>query len=432
MSNLEKVVGVVTHNHGSEFGEVLTSQHFMAVLDLFQGEKKSALCKKMLTRFVQLPGTTDDTVVIQTMFDLTRTLHDSIDSLSFDDERRQVDTLMCKFIKKIDFGRNLESQLNVYVDCRGALPNLVLINRRLVVAAANLAVKAHKMMRGKCVARRPFSSSPLLICWPRRRSARGACSRSPLPPPLPPRRARRRPRRHSRRTFAFVKACIAFCHISVASLSSPQMRVHLFLLSAQVALLNGCLPQTDTCLGEAIDALVAMPAQLEVEGRRGATVSSEAFVCEAARTILSFLVVVPGHPDASKGPFHMVVKLVEGLKAYAWEESSEARLRLQVRTPPPPPFSACWCAARARCSDATALFSAHACSPPPPSFCLFLRFFLPYLSFSLSYSPLQLDVVAAVAALSQDKLIYTIKHVESNDALFAGRSVVHFFCLISL
>ena len=92
MSNLEKVVGVVTQNHGSEIGEVLTSQHFMAVLDLFQGIKKSALCKKMLTRFVQLPGTTDDVVVIQTMFDLTRTLHDSIDSLSFDDERRQVRT----------------------------------------------------------------------------------------------------------------------------------------------------------------------------------------------------------------------------------------------------------------------------------------------------------------------------------------------------
>ena len=325
MSNLEKVVSVVTQNHSQEFGEVLTSQHFMAVLDLFQGEKKSKLCKQLLQRFVQLPGTTDDTVVIQTMFDLTRTLHDSIDSLSFDDERKQVDVLMCKFIKKIDFGRNLEAQLNMcvdrlqcaacaldlsrslsylpppslftllthhrlrlsrrLVDARGALPNLMLINHRLVIAAATLAVNAHKMMRGK----------------------------------------------HSRRTFAFVKACIAFCHISVASLADPIVRVNLFILSAQVALLNGCLPQTDTCLGEAIDTLAAIPDQIiRLRGGKWGNVSSEPFVCEAARNICAFLVVVPGHPDASKGPFHMVQKLIAGLKAYAWPENSQEKLRLHL------------------------------------------------------------------------------------------------------
>ena len=56
-----------------------------------------------------------------------RTLHDSIDNLSPEGEARHISLLICGFISKIDFGRDLEQALNLYVDCRAAFANLDLV-----------------------------------------------------------------------------------------------------------------------------------------------------------------------------------------------------------------------------------------------------------------------------------------------------------------
>jgi hypothetical protein len=45
-------------------------------------------------------------------------MHDSLDSLSFDDERRQIGRLIVHFVRRVDFGRDLEAQLNQYADFR--------------------------------------------------------------------------------------------------------------------------------------------------------------------------------------------------------------------------------------------------------------------------------------------------------------------------
>ncbi len=73
-----------------------------------------------------------DPVLLHTLFDIARSLHDSLDSLSFADDRRQISGLVLGFVRKasqptktaltassqIDFGRDLEKQLNTYVECR--------------------------------------------------------------------------------------------------------------------------------------------------------------------------------------------------------------------------------------------------------------------------------------------------------------------------
>lgn len=48
---------------------------------------------------------------------------------------------------------------------------------------------------------------------------------------------------HTRRTSAFVRACAAFCFITIPSLTLVHTRLQLYLLSGQVALLNQCLGQ---------------------------------------------------------------------------------------------------------------------------------------------------------------------------------------------
>ena len=57
---------------------------------------------------------------------------------------------------------------------------------------------------------------------------------------------------HTRKTAAFVRACVAFAFITIPSLASPLHKLQLYLESAQVALCNQCLSQTDAFLKAAI------------------------------------------------------------------------------------------------------------------------------------------------------------------------------------
>ena len=48
---------------------------------------------------------------------------------------------------------------------------------------------------------------------------------------------------HSRKTAAFVRACAAYCFITIPSLENILSALNLYLLSGQVALANGALSQ---------------------------------------------------------------------------------------------------------------------------------------------------------------------------------------------
>jgi hypothetical protein len=68
--------------------------------------------------------TTNDPVLINTVFDLARVIHDSVDGLSALSDVQYNSSLLCSFVDQIDFGRDLEQQLNFYVECRAAFANL--------------------------------------------------------------------------------------------------------------------------------------------------------------------------------------------------------------------------------------------------------------------------------------------------------------------
>ena len=147
-----------------------------------------ATTQDILETFKSL-GTTNDAVLINTMFDIGRTLHDSVDLLSSDGDRKHIAGLLCGFIDKIDYGKDLEQQLNVYVECRAIFCNLDQVKDKLVLCVSELAVKAYRYMRGK----------------------------------------------HSKKTAAFAKACLAFCHITTPSITYVPRKLQLLLHCANVA-----------------------------------------------------------------------------------------------------------------------------------------------------------------------------------------------------
>ena len=100
-------------------------------------------------------------------------------------ERRHIGNLISGgLIGKVDFKRDLEQQLNIYVECRAAFPNLEIVKDRLVLRVAALAMKAHRLTKG----------------------------------------------RHTKKTSAFVKACLAYCHVTIPSVDDLFRRLELMLV----------------------------------------------------------------------------------------------------------------------------------------------------------------------------------------------------------
>ena len=99
--------------------------------------------------FRNQPSSTSDAVLINNLFDLCRTVHESVDCLSTSTDIQNAASLLCAFIVKINFGKDLEQQLNFYCDCRAAFCNLDQVKDRLIICVADLAMRACRIMQGK-------------------------------------------------------------------------------------------------------------------------------------------------------------------------------------------------------------------------------------------------------------------------------------------
>jgi len=211
--------------------------------------------------------TTSDPVIIHTLFDVARSLHDSIDSMTFEDEKRQISRGVVAFIRKVKYGRDLEKQLNFYVDCRQAFTTLDDVTKEIVLRVALLPVRAHKLMRGK----------------------------------------------HTRKTAGFVKACLACCHITIPSLEDPFSKLHLFLNVAEVALVNGMIVQAESLCTAAIRLVPDVPSKAE-DPISKRIFSTETELVSFIKNFAAFLLFFPGHP--AKGPFYLITGLQNAINSY--------------------------------------------------------------------------------------------------------------------
>jgi len=260
--------------HSQDLNKTLTMEHFLPILDLLDKQQKVETSKIVLTKFQEHGFNTSDPVIIHTLFDVARSCHDSIDSLSFDDERRQIGGLIISFIRRIDFGRDLEQQLNMYVECRQAFTSLDMVTQELVMRVSLLCMKAHRFMHGN----------------------------------------------HSKKTAAFVKACLAYAHITIPSLEDIFLKLRLLLVCGEVALVNGMIVQSEAFLKAAISLLPDVPPTIEVFKQQ---VSTEEELVSYVRNFASFLLLFPGHPE--HGPFYLVKGLLNAIQTYEpWSAANAA------------------------------------------------------------------------------------------------------------
>uniref|UniRef100_A0A8B9KHD7 VPS35 endosomal protein-sorting factor-like n=1 Tax=Astyanax mexicanus TaxID=7994 RepID=A0A8B9KHD7_ASTMX len=184
---------------------------------------------------------------------------------------------------QVSFGRDFEQQLSFCVEARATFCNLETVIIQLIHTVNQLAMETKRVMGGN----------------------------------------------HSRKTAAFVRACAAYSFITIPSLTSIFSRLHLYLLSGQVALANQCLSQADAFLKAAVSILPEVPRTISVEGKQR---SSEAFLLDFINSFLSTLLVVPDHPE--QGVLYLVRGLLNMVQDYTWEDNSDAKVRVYISALP--------------------------------------------------------------------------------------------------
>lgn len=117
---------------------------------------------------------------------MAKTLHDKIDFMSQQSEIDRVSKIICKIIRRIDHGKDLDKTLNDYTSARGMFINLDEVTETLILSTLQLASRCHQLCKGQ----------------------------------------------HNGKTQNFVKACIAYTHITIGSLESVPKQVNLLFLSA--------------------------------------------------------------------------------------------------------------------------------------------------------------------------------------------------------
>lgn len=188
--------------------------------------------------------------------------------LTVEDERRLISQLISSFIRRADYGRDVEKQLTFYVDARAAFPNLDSVFVTLVHCVNRLAIETRRLVNGH----------------------------------------------HNRKTAAFVKACAAYCYITIPSIASVSNRMDLYLLSGQVALQNQCLGQADACFETALQLIPELPKTVECDGK---SKSTEPYLTSFLANFLSTLIVVPDSPD--QGVLYLVHTLLDLMSRVSWD-----------------------------------------------------------------------------------------------------------------
>nr|XP_023414572.1 UPF0505 protein C16orf62 homolog isoform X2 [Loxodonta africana] len=268
---------VIAHFH--DFSVLFSVEKFLPFLDMFQKESvRVEVCKCIMEAFIKHQHEpTKDPVILNALLHVCKTMHDSVNALTLEDEKRMLAYLINGFVKMVSFGRDFEQQLSFYVEARSMFCNLEPVLVQLIHSVNRLAMETRKVMKGN----------------------------------------------HSRKTAAFVRACVAYCFITIPSLVGIFTRLNLYLHSGQVALANQCLSQADAFFKAAISLIPEVPKTINIDGKMR---PSESFLLEFLCNFFSTLLIVPDHPE--HGVLFLVRELLNVIQDYTWEDSSDDKIRI--------------------------------------------------------------------------------------------------------
>lgn len=268
VSIIQKIVSIYT-----SFNTIFSLSHFVELLDVLDSSHMITASKIIMEGFSRTKELISDPFIINTLLNVATTLHDTINALSLSDDVRIAARTISAFVTKIDFGKEVEKQLNFYADCRQCFPNLDPVRSQLVSLVSHLAMRTFEIVKG----------------------------------------------RHTTKTSAFVRACISFCFITIPTIDDVFVRLDAYLTAAEVALINRSVAQADGFFRSAITAIQDIP----LVDAAPADAATEERLLPFIRNFLAALILVPGHPEL--GPFYLYEGLLKVLADYPWCPASHVR-----------------------------------------------------------------------------------------------------------
>ena len=292
---LEKLLTLIVENEvrrmslssssSSSSGQlIITSEYFGKLLDMFASEKKSALCRRLLAAFVNVPGNITDHFVATTMFEVARAVHDSIDLLTPPDETAAVVAIVSAFLAKVDFGKDLQRMLDLLSDCRRSFTHVDALKAAVIEATISLSMKALRLVKGK----------------------------------------------HNSKTSQFVRSLFASVATSIAGLDDPFARMELSQQAARAALENNCIGQADLLFRSAIQELPELPQAIAVHIALSASADQTAAqqeerLYELLSSFTKAIIPMPGSPD--HGACYLIQGVLTAIQRFPWARGGSSIAR---------------------------------------------------------------------------------------------------------
>lgn len=252
---------------------------------MLNSQAQTMLAKDILVEYEALylknGSVCNDPSAIHTLFELARRVHDGLESLTGGLERQRIDQLIRSFISTVDF-EDYRQQFNVYIDCRASFCQLDCVRIHLVHSVVRLALQA-------------------------------------------------------KHDDPFVKACMAYCHITIPSINNRYQQLQLLGLCAQVGLLTQSLSQTDSFLIAAISLIPQLTSDEIIQGVRCyldaaainnlGSISPDELLRDWITKLMSFLIFVPGveQPETEKtgsGALYFIRGLSNASLKYQWKSET--------------------------------------------------------------------------------------------------------------
>ncbi|KAK4727305.1 hypothetical protein R3W88_032222 [Solanum pinnatisectum] len=191
-------------NHFDNLENILRLNHFNQILSVMQGSSRTIVNMRILSIATRNSCVRDPTT-IQFLFEVSRSLHDSIDlSTIKEKENNHSAHLVSRFIDMVDYDSEVERHLDFLVQCRGAFGSMSEVKEMIVHSSNLLVVKAT---------------------------------------------------RNDISDVIFVKSCIACSEVTIPSIPSHLKQLNLYLETAEVALMAGLVSHSDGLVDSALRCL---------------------------------------------------------------------------------------------------------------------------------------------------------------------------------
>ncbi|CAG9532804.1 unnamed protein product [Cercopithifilaria johnstoni] len=262
MDELLCILEKITH-WIDETKDLVVLNHFQTMVDLFRGAQQRGDCATtVLSAFIRSCelSSIDDFQLANQILHICQMLHDSLSALSIDEEKQRAAFYIIRALDRFKLEADPERALDFFVDARAAFSNLDKVIAYLATKVCSLGLY---VVRQKRIS-------------------------------------------HAGETF--LRACIAYAFITVASLSSSVTKIEVYIQAGILSLTSNSLPQADAILKCSIEVLAAAH-DLKVSIYRS--------VCSS---FLAFLVLVPDPPN--KNPLYMFNAFLNAIARYPWRNES--------------------------------------------------------------------------------------------------------------